>query len=103
MKKVLFLVVLSMLEILSACASPSADKGYKDISVAELQTMLESKDFLFVNTHIPFDVDIPNTDLSIPFNEVEQYLDQLPSDKDAQDRIVLPQRYYERSGSRRID
>lgn len=90
MKKVLLLITLIVLLALSACGG---EKGYTDISVAELQTMLDSKDFLFVNTHIPFEGDIPNTDLSMPFNEVEQYLDQLPSDRDA--KIVL----YCRSGN----
>ncbi len=60
---------------------------YTDVSVAELQTMLENKDFTFVNTHIPFEGDIPNTDLTIPFDEIDQNLDQLPADKDA--KIVL--------------
>jgi rhodanese-related sulfurtransferase len=90
MKKTIFLTTLFLLLALSACG---AEKGYTDISVADLQTMLESKDFLFVNTHIPFEGDIPNTDLTIPYNEVKQYLDQLPADKNA--KIVL----YCRSGN----
>ena len=61
--------------------------SYTDVSVAELQTMLAHKDFTFVNVHIPFEGDIANTDLSIPYNEIEQNLDKLAADKSA--RIVL--------------
>ena len=49
--------------------------------------MLENKDFLLVNTHIPFEGDLPSTDLSIPYNEIEENLRLLPTDKDA--KIVL--------------
>jgi rhodanese-related sulfurtransferase len=59
---------------------------YTNITVDELQDMLKNKDFVFVNVHIPFEGDIANTDLSIPYNEIDQNLDQLPT-KDA--RIVL--------------
>ncbi len=61
--------------------------SYTRVSAHELQAMLQSKDFAFVNTHIPFEGDIPDTDLSIPYNEVDQNLGLLPADKDA--RIVL--------------
>jgi rhodanese-related sulfurtransferase len=61
--------------------------SYTDITVAELQTMLEDKDFTFINVHIPFEGDIPRTDLSIPYNAIEQNLSQFPIEKDA--KIVL--------------
>lgn len=61
--------------------------SYRDVSVSELETMLENKDFVFVNVHIPFEGDIPDTDLSIPYDEIESHLDELPADKDA--KIVL--------------
>lgn len=60
---------------------------YTDISVAELNSMLENKDFIFINVHIPFEGDIENTDFSIPYNEIDQNLDKLPADKAA--KIVL--------------
>jgi rhodanese-related sulfurtransferase len=56
------------------------------VSTAELQAMLENKDFTFINVHVPFEGNIAGTDLSIPFDQIEQNLDKLP-DIDA--RIVL--------------
>ena len=72
---------------------PVSGGKYTNVSVAELQTMLDEKDFVFVNVHIPFEGDIPNTDLFVPFDEIEANLTQLPADKSA--KIVL----YCRSGS----
>jgi rhodanese-related sulfurtransferase len=61
--------------------------AYTEISVSELQSMLKGKDFTLVNVHIPFEGDIPNTDVSIPYDQIAQNLDQLPADKNAE--IVL--------------
>lgn len=61
--------------------------SYIDITAVELQAMLEKKDFTFVNVHIPFEGNIASTDLSIPYDEIEQSLGLLPADKNA--KIVL--------------
>lgn len=97
------LIGMILLLLLAACGASGLESGvetvsvdggtYKDISVELLQDMLENKDFLLINVHIPFEGDIPGTDVSIPYNEIGDHLDQLPADKDA--RIVL----YCRSGS----
>jgi rhodanese-related sulfurtransferase len=66
--------------------------SYTDVNAAGLAAMLENKDFPLVNVHIPYEGELEDTDLFIPYDEIEQHLDQLPADKNA--RIVL----YCRSG-----
>ena len=66
--------------------------GYADISVEQLEELLEGEDLTLVNVHIPYEGELPQTDLLIPYNEIGEYLAELPA-KDAP--IVL----YCRSGS----
>ncbi len=62
------------------------------LSPAELEEMLADKDFFFVNTHIPYEGEIEQTDAFIPYDQIEENLALLPADRDAE--IVL----YCRSG-----
>lgn len=62
------------------------------ISVTELDGMMDSEDFVFVNVHIPLEGNIPGTDLEIPFNEIEDHIALLPENKD--EKIIV----YCRSG-----
>lgn len=102
-----FLITLFSVMLLSACrravaAQPTVEVvgkrvtvsggSFTDVSPAELQTMLANKDFTFVNVHSPFEGKIAKTDLSIPYDQIDQNLDKLPADKNA--KIVL----YCRSG-----
>lgn len=108
MKRTIVLSALLILLLLAACSptpaatnpepvdvvgTPVSVKGgsYTNVSVAEMQNMLGNKDFTLVNVHIPFEGNLPGTDLSIPYDQVAQNLDELP-DKAA--KIVL----YCRSG-----
>jgi rhodanese-related sulfurtransferase len=62
-------------------------KGYVNISLDQFVEMLKKKDFILINVHIPYEGEIPGTDLFIPYNAIDQYKEKLPRQKDA--KIVL--------------
>lgn len=98
MKK--FILFLLIAVALTGCQSKPvtsktvsvSDSSYQNTTPDELNVMLKNKDFVFVNVHIPFAGNIADTDLFIPYDEIEQNLSNLPADKNA--KIVL----YCRSG-----
>lgn len=61
--------------------------SYRNIASEQLWTMLQKKDFVLINVHIPYEGELPQTDLFIPYNAIDQNIDMLPQDKAA--RVVL--------------
>jgi len=100
----IFVLLSAVVFALAACQSKAVDVvgekvnvdggTYNNINADELKTNLNNKDFVFINVHIPFEGNIADTDLSIPYDQITEptYLSQLPVDKNA--KIVL----YCRSG-----
>lgn len=104
-----FLITLTLCAatLLEACSAPratapippsvgvpvSVERGtYVNITPIQLMEMVKSKDFFFVNTHVPYEGEIAYTDAVIPYNETTERLGEYPADKSA--KIVL----YCRSG-----
>lgn len=56
---------------------------YRNVVPLELRTMMEAEDVRLINVHIPFAGNIPDTDESIPFNEITDNLGRLPDDTGA--------------------
>jgi rhodanese-related sulfurtransferase len=61
--------------------------SYKDISARELSEMLSHKDFLLVNTHVPYEGEIEQTDVFIDYQRAAAEIGRLPADRGA--RIVV--------------
>jgi rhodanese-related sulfurtransferase len=77
------LLVIACNEVPSAPMSANGERGknadgYTKINAVELAQTLRDTELTLVNVHIPYAGDLPETDLSIPYNEIAAHLDQLP-------------------------
>lgn len=77
MKKIFFFLFTALL-LLGCQSKPITEEtistiggSYENVTPTELKSMLGSKDFVLLNVHIPFAGNIPGTDLSITYNEIE--------------------------------
>ena len=64
-----------------------SSNNYRNMTVDELNQQLKNKEFALVDVHIPEQKHINGTDTFIPYDDIENQLDKLPSDKNA--KIVL--------------
>jgi rhodanese-related sulfurtransferase len=62
-------------------------KAYENIYIDQFAKMMDQKDFILINVHVPYYAEIAQTDLLVPFNAIEQHEKDLPKDKNA--RIVV--------------
>lgn len=83
----IMLVAFALLGCSNNDAQQVAQTGYKDVSVEQFVEMMGHKDFVLINTHIPYQGEIPGTDLLIPYNDIERHKNELPADKAS--RIVV--------------
>jgi phage shock protein E len=76
----------------SPTALPAAESGYQTMTIDEFAAALDQPDsYTVVNVHIPYEGDVPNTDLAIPYNDIDELTSALP---DRAEPIIL----YCRSG-----
>ena len=86
-----FILVAFLALLLVACAPAATERadessesvqnadGYTDVDAEQLARLLEGGDVTLVNVHIPYDGEIPDTDLFIPFDRITGHLDELPA------------------------
>jgi rhodanese-related sulfurtransferase len=79
--------ILSLLGYIVPSGWAIDKRSYKDITVDQFVKIMDQKDFILINVHIPYAGEIAETDLLIPFNAIDQHKDRLPFDKDA--KIVV--------------
>lgn len=74
------IIILVLTFVLTGCMFQRPDY-LQMITADELNNTLQREDIFLVDVHTPQQQHIKGTDLSIPFNQIEQHQAQLPKDK----------------------
>lgn len=80
----ILMIVLAPLGNFTADGWTMDQNGYENIYIDQFVKMMDHKDFILINVHVPYYGEIAQTDLVVPFNEIEQHIKDLPKDKNAQ-------------------
>ncbi|ORV07727.1 rhodanese-like domain-containing protein [Mycolicibacterium fallax] len=65
----------------AASAGTAVADAHRLVDPEEFAAVIAEPDRVTVNVHVPFDGDIPGTDLSVPFDQIEQRRAELPADR----------------------
>ena len=83
----LLVAMMTLVMLLQTQIVRGRSEGYRNISFGSFSSALEAKDFLLINVHVPYQGEIPGTDMLIPYHSVDRQKDRLPPAKDA--KIVV--------------
>ena len=78
--KTIFFPLIAFIFIVTGCVFQKPDY-LKMITATELNRIMQNEDIFLVDVHTPEQQHIKGTDFFIPYNEIEQYKDKFPKDK----------------------
>jgi rhodanese-related sulfurtransferase len=85
---VVLLLAVAVWPFLSAINDPGgapaggSSKGWTDVAAEDFAAVLERDEVVVINVHVPYEGELPGTDLFLPYHEIEEHLDRLPDDLD---------------------
>lgn len=70
-------------EVAASSTSTVAVVSHQLVGPNEFAAAITEPDRVTINVHVPYEGDIPGTDLSIPFDQIDQHAATLPAARDA--------------------
>jgi len=72
--------IIALIFIITGCQFQKPD-NLKMVNPAELHQIMQNDDIFLVDVHTPQQRHIKDTDLFIPYNEIDKYIEKFPKDK----------------------